>query len=198
MVSALQVVTGIGHLKTITKLSGYRINETESRSLVEDGHVGCDLDEYAKDFSHRHHVPRLSSVDGLFALGNGDLAFVEFKDDKVLESISPRLRFVHNHERCYEAWVQKKLYDSFIMLHTDYGIKIEDAKKDHVAYIVVAARKNGMSPGGFSSRMDRLRANEIEVFKGLHGYLYRHVLLVAPDTFRKTVTPRIDRNSQGE
>lgn len=198
MVSALQVVAGIGHLKTITKLSEYTITEGKVQSLIEDDHVGCDLDEYAREFADKHHVSQPSSVDGLFALGNGDLAFVEFKDDKVLESISPRLRFVHNNERCYEVWIQKKLYDSFIMLHTDRGVKISDAKNDHVSYIVMAAKKNGMSPEKFSSRMRQLRANEIEVFKGLHGYLYQSIYLITPNNFRKKVIPRIDKKSQGK
>lgn len=199
MVSALQVVSGIGHPATITVLSEYRFSETaEAQSLVSDDHVGCNLDDYAKDFSEEHRVARPSSVDGLFALGNGDLAFVEFKDDKVLESVSPKPRFVHNNERCYEAWIQKKLYDSFIMLYADHRITIDDAKKDHIAYIVVAAKKNGIAPEGFSARMRQVRANEINIFKGLQGYLYREIKLITPKNFKNRVVPRIDQQSQGE
>lgn len=193
---AVKIVSKIGNLEPITKLSEYEIADGNVQSLIEDGHVGCNLDEYAKEFEKKHDVSRPSSVDGLFALGNGDFAFVEFKDDRVLECVSPQVKFVHDKNRCYESWIQKKLYDSFIMLCVDNVVKIRDGKINCVAYIVIAAKKNGMKVSGISARMRQARANEIEIFKGLNKYLFRNIMLITPENFQQCIITRIDPESQ--
>ena len=50
---AVKIVRQIGNLESITKLSEYEIPDGNVQSLIEDGHVGCNLDEYAKKFEKK-------------------------------------------------------------------------------------------------------------------------------------------------